>query len=383
MTKPCVLKFVFAATLMCQRLLASTTVVTTDAELQAALDAARPGDEVRLTGGRYRGGLAHGALQGEPERPIVITAQDPDDPPVIDGGGSGWQLSSPRHVIIDGLVFERAAGNGLNIDDGGDVETPARDVTIRNVVVRRVGPQGNCDGIKLSGVDDFRVEDCRIEQWGTGGSAIDMVGCHDGVIRGCTFVGPGGEQANGVQTKGGSSDVVVERCRFERCGGRGVNIGGSTGLPFFRPRDAGYEASRITVQDCEFLGAAAAVAFVGVDGAVVKHNTIHRPEHWAVRILQETTGERFAPCRNGRFEKNVVVFHSDEMRTAVNVGDGTEPESFTFAGNVWHCEDQPESTLRFVQLPVAEHDGVYDRAARATDDAGVREEVAASAGSTR
>src|SRR6185295_6848225 len=105
----------------------------------------------------------------------------------------------------------------------------------------RVGPGGNCDGIKLSGVDEFRVASCTVEGWGTGGgSAIDMVGCHDGVVESNNFLGASGagestSSGNGVQTKGGSANIVIRRNRFENAGARAINIGGSTGRQYFRP----------------------------------------------------------------------------------------------------------------------------------------------------
>jgi len=311
-----------------------------------------------MAAGTYRGGLSIATLKGTKELPIVIAGADPKDPPLIRGGGGGLHLSSPEHVELRDLVFAGATGNGLNIDDGGSIESPAHHVVLRNVLVRDVGPDGNRDGIKLSGVDDFRIENCRVERWGSGGSAIDMVGCHQGVITGCTFR-EGKDQANGVQAKGGSSQVVIERCRFENAGGRAVNAGGSTGPPYFRPRDADSEAKEIVVRDCEFIGGMSAIAFVGVDGAVAEHNTIYRPARWAIRILQESTQDRFVPCRKGRFLSNVVVFRSDQVREIVNIGGNTAPETFEFSGNEWYCIDRPADTQRLVRLPVAEAKGTY------------------------
>jgi hypothetical protein len=256
-------------------------------------------------------------------------------------------------------VFDGAMGNGVNVDDSGDVDSPARHVVLRDVVVRDVGPRGNCDGIKLSGVEDFQVVDCRVERWGDGGSGVDMVGCQRGVVERSHFVGPGGEQANAIQTKGGSREIVVRRCRIEDPGGRGVNIGGSTGLDYFRPRDAAYEAAEIMVEDCEFLGGVAAVAFVGVDGALVQHNTIYCPRKWAVRILQESTAERFAPCRRGRLVNNVIAFRASDVRQAVNVGPGTAPETFEFAGNLWACLDRPGGAERIAATPTPDRGAAY------------------------
>jgi hypothetical protein len=138
-----------------------------------------------------------------------------------------------------------------------------------------------------------------------------MVGCHRGLIEGCRFLGREGfSQATGPQTKGGSSEIVIRRCLFVDAGQRAVNLGGSTGMAYFRPPGARYEARDITVEGCVFVGSQAPIAFVGVDGATVRYNTIYRPSRWVMRILQETTEPGFPPCRNGRFEHNLIVFRA-------------------------------------------------------------------------
>jgi hypothetical protein len=194
-----------------------------------------------------------------------------------------------------------------------------------------------------------------------------MVGCRNGVIEDCRFHDARGEAANGVQAKGGSSEIIIRRCRFENAGGRAVNAGGSTGLDYFRPQDAAYEAKAIVVEDNEFLRGSCAVAFVGVDGAVVRHNTIYRPGRWAFRILQETVADRFVPCRNGEVSKNVIVFRADELREAINVGGKTAPETFRFSGNRWCCLDRPESSARLVRLPSEETGASFDLEPKLSD----------------
>ena len=52
-------------------------------------------------------------------------------------------------------------------------------------------------------------------------------------------------------------------------------------------------------------------------------------------------------------QHNLVVFRSDELRTAVNVGGGTSPETFVFAKNHWFCTDNPARSRR-LSLPVRE-----------------------------
>lgn len=335
------------------------TDVTVDelGQLRRALADAGPGTTIRIAPGTYDGGLDGRGLGGEPGRPIVIRAADPSRPPVLRGGAAGLHLSGVTHLELHDLTVEGATGNGINIDDGGSPDTPTHHILLKGLVVRDIGPRGNRDGIKLSGVTDFRVEGCTVERWGDGGSGLDMVGCVRGEIVGCTFRHGDAVGDNAVQAKGGSRDIRIAGCRFEHAGHRAVNIGGSTGLAFFRPRPEGYEARDVLVEDCTFIGSMAPVAFVGVDGATVRHNTIYRPARWALRILQETREPGFVPCRNGRFTDNLIAFRSDELVVPVNVGPGTAPETFALARNAWFCLDAPERSRPL--LPIAESDGLY------------------------
>jgi len=101
----------------------------------------------------------------------------------------------------------------------------------------------------------------------------------------------------------------------------------------------------------------APIAYVGVDGATVRYNTIYHPNKWVIRVLQETTAPGFPPCRNGRFEHNLVVFRAADVGVAVNIGPNTDPESFRFANNFWFCADRPRVSRP--ELPSQETDGVY------------------------
>ncbi len=335
---------------------AEAAQVTDDASLKSALRGAAAGSIIRLAPGRYQPGVFAVNLQGTPERPIIIEGADADQPPLFEGGKVAWQLSDCAHLVLRNIAVRGQQANGINIDDGGSYDTPSHHLVLENIHVSDVGPQGNFDGIKLSGVDDFAVRDCTVEGWA--GQAIDMVGCHRGVIEGCTFRGkPGFSQSTGPQAKGGSSQIAIRRCLFLEAGGRAVNLGGSTGLTYFRPRGALYEAKDIRVEGCVFVGSQTPLAFVGVDGAVVCYNTIYQPSKWVLRILQETTEPGFASCRNGRFERNLIVFRRTDVQVHVNIGPHTSPETFAFADNLWYCEDRPQASRP--DLPAPETGGVY------------------------
>lgn len=317
--------------------------------LRAALAAARAGTVIALAPGDYDG-FSAADLRGTAAAPIVVRAARADAPPRFTGT---IHLADVQHLELDGLLVTGAPTNGINIDDGGTFDTPAHHVVLRNVTVRDVGGRGNHDGIKLSGVDDFLVIDCTVERWGRAGSAIDMVGCHRGTIEGCTVRDrDGGGAANGVQMKGGTRDVAVRRCRFEHAGERAVQLGGSTGREYFRPRPEGFEAKDLLVEGCTFVGSTAPIAFVGCDGATVRWNTIHLPRKWVLRILQETRDDAFVPCRNGAFTDNLIVQRG--IADVVNVGPDTAPATFTFARNWWYRIDAPADSVP--RLPTAEID---------------------------
>ena len=332
--------------------------VAGDAELRAASADLRAGDLLLLAPGNYRGGLSLSDLHGTAAEPIVIAGADPEHPPTFVGGNEALHLTRPRHVVVRDLVVRGQPGNGINVDDGGPGKGAASHVRVLRVRFEGVGPRGNHDALKLSGLTDFEVSECEFLGWG--GSAIDLVGCQRGVISGCTLRGqPECSQHSGIQAKGGTAQVVIRGCRFEGAGERAVNLGGSTGLEWFRPQDAPYEAKDLTVEGCRFRDSQAFVAFVGVDGALVRRNTFYRPRRWVLRILQESQGERFVPCRGGVFEDNLIVFRRAELHRFVNVGEHTAAESFVFRRNAWFASDGAAPADHRPQLPTPEADGTY------------------------
>jgi hypothetical protein len=356
-----------AATVPAAAAPAKTVRVSSNAELQSALSAAVPGTRIEIAAGDYSGGLSFTGLRGEKDRPIVLAGADPEKPPKFTGGTTGLHLVNPAFVELHHLAFTGAKANGVSLDDGGRYAPEPRGIVLLGLRISEVGPRGNNDGLKLSGIIGFRVEDCVIENWGIGsGSAIDMVGCHDGLITGCTFRHHEALQetgGTGVQMKGGSSDIVVRRNRFENAGTRAVNLGGSTGAAYFRPPldqwPAGLpraEARKLTVEGNTFIGSLSPFACVGVDGAVIRCNTIYRPTKWVVRFLQENKAPEFVPTRGVEFSDNLIAYASTGWsENGVNLGIPVTAGTVRFARNHWYCLDRPDRSQP--KLPTPEEGG--------------------------
>jgi hypothetical protein len=321
--------------------------------LNAAIRKLKPGDELLLAPGTYRPGIWIEKLTGTAAKPIVIRGSDPEKPPLFEGGAQAFHFSECAYVTLRNITVRGCRTNGINIDDGGSFDTPAHHITLENLTIEDIGPTGNRDGLKLSGLDDFVIRNVHIAGWG--GSGIDMVGCHDGLIEDCRFEGKKGfSQDHAVQLKGGTRNVTVRTSFFLNAGSRAINLGGSTGLPYFRPQNAIFEAEDILIAGNRFVGSLAPIAYVNAHNGRVTQNTIYLPAKWALRILQETTVARFKPCQKCIFEKNLVVFDR-QLSVFVNIGPNTAPKTFTFAGNAWYQKDG----RRTPRLPAPEKNGIH------------------------
>ncbi len=327
-------------------------VIVRDADsLRRSLRELKPGTTLKIAPGDYPGGQHVVGVDR-----LTVEALDSKEPPHFKGGANAWHFSRCQNLTVRHLRISGQSGNGLNLDDGGLFDEPVTGITLEHLEISDIGPKGNHDGIKCSGLDKLTIRDCTLTGWG--GQGIDMVGCHESLITDCRFTGKTGFSATaGVQTKGGSSDITVEKCHFINSGERPLNVGGSTGLDLFRPSGTKFEAKDIIVRDNIIEGSLCAAAFVGVDGGEFTGNTVLYPEKWIFRILQETTAEGYTRCRKVLVKDNRIVFRRAQVQIEINIGGGTEPESFRFEGNHWFAEDRPRASKP--QLPSEEKGGTY------------------------
>ncbi len=325
--------------------------------LEAVESVVVPGDTLLLLAQVFSDGAQFlENLNGTALSPIVIIAEH-EHQSIFRGGTEAIHLINCSHIELNGLIVEQQTGNGINIDDGGDYSTPSKHITVRNCIFRDMDADGNNDLLKMSGVDSFLIEKCSFLYGGNGGSGIDFVGCHWGIVQDCYFDEPG---SSGIQNKGGSQFIRIQRNIFRNVSQRALNLGGSTGLQYFRPplsnpiKEA-FEAADLEVFSNVFIGCWAPIAYVGCVRVKVYNNTFYHPENWVIRILQETTIPGFLPCRNNEFRNNIISVSQD--MTEVNIGPNTESESFIFSNNLWYNSSNNSWSP---QLPVSDINQVLE-----------------------
>jgi len=305
-----------------------------------------PGTRVVLAPGRHAPIGSLSDLRGEPGAPIAIIGAEGSiiDGRLTDEVTAGLHLSNPSYVVLEGLTVENAYPHGISIDDGGDYATPAGPVILRGLALRNIGRGKNNDCLKLSGVDDFQVLESEFANCDKG-EAIDMVGCHRGFISGNTFRKT---PLTAVQTKGGSSDIVIHGNRFIEVTARSVSMGGHTGDSYFRPLDAPYEAARIqALSNIFYRSGDTAIAFTGCIECLAARNTIIDPQGHVLRLLEEHPDR--AVGRDGRFAYNIVVFKSKMARELVGAAADSQPQAFSISSNLWYALDRES-------VPATTHD---------------------------
>jgi len=316
-----------------------------------AAQQAVPGTAVRVHAGTY-GSVWIENLAGAADAPIWIGGAPGEARPVISGGGDGVGLVQVAYLVIHDLEVTGASANGINAADGGDRdnELATHHLVFRDLYIHDIGSGGNEDCLKLSGVNDHVVVDSELARCGgDGASGIDQVGCHRGLIA-RNYVHEMAVGGNCVQAKGGSADIEFRWNRLESCGALGVKMGGNTGDDYYRPSlsttETNSEASDIRAIANAIVGAEASISYSSCVGCAAVNNTIVDPDQWIARILQTRASDAtytFEPCSDGRFVNNLVFYDRSLLSEweDINVGAGTEPDSFLFSHNLWYAHDEP------------------------------------------
>ncbi|MBQ8180787.1 MAG: right-handed parallel beta-helix repeat-containing protein [Ruminococcus sp.] len=231
---------VFDLCLMKIKLLSESSVnyidVSTSEELLLAMRNAKPGDVIRIASGVYDYTAYQGAqkfdssAEGTKDAPIILTAADPDDPPVITGANTehGYVI----HISGDYWILENLK---VTTSQKGIVLDNSNHSVIRNCEVYNTGAEAIAirDGSCCCTVKDSYIHDTGLITPGYGegiyiGSAKSTSGydykCDYNIVDGCTFRNIAAEH---VDVKEYTTGTEIMNCTFYGDGMTGANYAGS------------------------------------------------------------------------------------------------------------------------------------------------------------
>jgi parallel beta-helix repeat protein len=168
---PAVLAVAFTVALSAQARAATIFVPTDQSSIQRAVDAARPGDTIKVEPGFYFESVR---ITGSGKAGLTIEAADEANPPVIHGSPT---LSS----------------DGIRVDD-------VNGITLRNLEIVHA-----YDGVRFNEVTNGIVEGLHLENHALG---VRVHRGHDNTVVGCTIIGARVEQ--GILVNDSPGAVIAE-----------------------------------------------------------------------------------------------------------------------------------------------------------------------------
>ncbi len=328
--------FAFVCFVAAASALATDTVVNTSASLRNAFNAAQPGDRILMAPGTYTDTMyVDGTTGGTPDKPIIICAQDPLNPPVFNlGPGKMFMTDHVSNFVIDGLVLKTAdAINGIQIAWG-------QNVVLKNFKQIDTGTAVGNSAIKFSVCTNFLMYNMEAVRWGDSG--VDMVACAKGLMMNNHMTNSNINSNNGFQAKGGSFNIGEYNNVLKDCGNRVLNMGQSTGAPYFYQGNYGWECYDSVAMGNKLIGCTYPLSYSNANNIRFDYNTVVGPKNALLRILSESTAAT-NPSSNGSYSHNLVQYGS--LYEYVNMGSNTNPGSFTFDGNYWYRTTNPAGSI--------------------------------------
>jgi len=348
--------------------LATQHLVTPGNNWQPLQIRAQPGDELILMPGNHRP-VTLSNLTGEPGKPIIIRGLDPNHPPTIVAKRRGIVLHKPKHVVIKDIIITGATLTGILVDnkipDITDVfnsqtitqQQPwSADLLIRNVTVLETGPKGKRHAIELRGLRDVRIIDSKFEGWG--GSALEIVGCHNILVEKCTFNElENFSQYHAIQVRAGSTRVNITNCQFDvDCEGV-VSLGAISKLNDFCPSIPAnakafsqYEARYVQLQHCVFKNGKFTIALLHVDDCLIRNNTFIRPRSAVLGVTHITDLRVVAVAKRGIFGGNLIIWEPGDMSRYIYFSPKIDQTSFSIEQNLWWSSELAKDSNRLGKI---------------------------------
>lgn len=288
-----------------------TVTVAPGQSIQAALAAAKPGDEILVKPGTYTENLNGSGKKGTPSAPIWLRSETPGAAKIVPANTTKdtIRLGGAENVVVQGFDV-KCPGSGRVGIFGCQATSDFSQISKNLVVIGNTVHDSTDDCIKMAQVDGAYVLDnlCR----NAPDQAIDFVSVWGGVIAGNVCENVTGNVV--IQVKGGSKDVLVEGNTIAGSSGEGINVGGGTDLagivrpdPELGGKIPDFEARRVTVRRNTISACKGrAVNCIGAADSVIEDNLAKSmPGASMVNIEAATYAGIKGPSRNLAIRRNV------------------------------------------------------------------------------
>lgn len=300
-----------------------------------------PGSVVRLAPGIHRPAVWR-AVQGTPEAPIVLRfeASSADgaggQAGIIVGGEVGLELLDCRHVRVESLVVIGPTVAGIRLRGG-------ESLSLRSVLLARLGPDDQADGIDAEGVSDLRVQGVRIDGWSD--AAIDLRDVRDADVRQLELLAMSGRRNGvGIRLAGRLEGVRVEDAVI-----RGVPVGVEldgveTVEDAAAPASPSPSPLGVVIRDLLLDRPAIGLEIRSPNGVLIERSTMVDPEV-AVRLPDG------ASPRMVRLVRNLVVWQPSRLRAFGEVAASARPEGITWGESLWWSAELPTALAILGSIP--------------------------------
>ena len=341
--------------------------------VQRAIRDTAPGDTIYVHEGEYLNEPRSGGypMYGAPGQYVYLMGVPGEEKPVFAASTTAAFTSitggdnPPHHFVLQDLVYRKASplvgSHCINIYGSTQNYPPVHDVIIDNCEFYQRST--NTQMIKMAGVDFFTIKNCTMNA--SNGTVIGMagVGCHEGEVYNCRVDSC---LQNGIEFKGGSSEIVIRNNVINMAYFTGINLGGDTDYEAFRPplnimEEPTYEARGIHVFSNIIIDVTAPLAFNTARDCKAYNNLIvvtdkTRSPSGLVETLgllwirHSGAGSVPTPSMNNLLANNIFYFREKEeyypnVFWHLMVGDeGDHSDTHEFYNNLWYCfEDSSTS----------------------------------------
>lgn len=324
----------------------------------------QPGDEIVLMPGEHLG-FRLKDVKGTREQPIVIRGLDARQPGPIRAQKNfyGIHLVDCEFVEVRNVIVFGAQYVGIFVDSSSTEKLHNANITIDNAMVVQTGRalRGDRDGIRVHGIENVTIRDCRIEGWTD--AAIDVVASKAVTIERCTVRHREGfDSLAGIVIRAGSTDVTVSHCLLESAGNIVVAAGRPSPDADFRPRIASdapsgtlLEATNVTVRNCVYNRGYASLSLVHAKDVRFMKNTISNPRLHIILARRETKDPRFAPSSEITFGGNLMEWIPSDLQSIANVDESLDPSTFRMETNLWASPELPGALKALGVVPGWDH----------------------------